>query len=131
MLRYILPLKEIGWVALGGAIGAVLRYLVSSGVHQLTGRHFPYGTFVVNLIGSLLIGFLAVLLLQKTSEAMSLRALIIIGGLGSFTTFSTFSYETVALIGDGHLLKAFYNVASNLLCCLLATAVGLWFGECI
>lgn len=129
MIRGLLAAKDIGLICLGGAVGALLRYFVSLGVHQFTPRDFPYGTLVVNVIGALLIGIFAVSLLEKTAQATSLRALIIIGGLGAFTTFSTFSYETISLIGNGALLRAAFNIGANLLFCLSATWIGLVCGR--
>ncbi len=122
-------IKQIMLIAMGGGVGAVLRYVVAAGVHQLTSREFPYGTLVVNIVGSLLIGLFAIFLLEKTSQSANLRALIIIGGLGGFTTFSTFSYETVSLIQHGALMRAILNVSGHVMCCLLATWVGLVCGR--
>lgn len=129
MSNTILSLSQLVWIGMGGAIGAILRYLVSTGVHQLTTRDFPYGTLVVNVLGSLLIGLFAVLLLEKTAQATHWRAFIIIGGLGAFTTFSTFSYETIALLSHGAILRAGLNIVSQVMCCLLATWLGLLCGR--
>jgi protein CrcB len=83
-------------IAFGGACGAVLRFLVSSGVYQWLGRGFPYGTLTVNVLGSFLIGLLTeVLVLQRIAITMEYRSAILVGLFGSFTTFSTFSLETL------------------------------------
>ena len=112
-------------IAAGGALGAVSRYGMSSGVYSLLGRSFPYGTLVVNIIGSLLMGFLYVLLVERMNVSAEFRALLLIGFLGSFTTFSTFSMETLTLIQQAEMLKAALNMFISLFVCLLATWLGL------
>lgn len=92
-------------VASGGALGAVGRYLASGWVQDLTGGFFPWGTFLVNAVGSFLLGF-SVVWLQTTLASAEMRTLVTIGFLGSFTTFSTFSFETVAMLRDGEWWRA-------------------------
>ncbi len=92
-------------VAFGGAFGAVARYLASGWIQDASGSFFPWGTMGVNLAGSLLLGF-GMVWLQGTVTSAEVRALVTIGFLGSFTTFSTFSYETVAMLRDGEWLRA-------------------------
>lgn len=92
-------------VASGGAAGAVARYLATGWVQDLTGGFFPWGTFVVNAVGSLFLGF-SLVWLQSTLASAEMRQLVTIGFLGSFTTFSTFSYETLALLRDGAWWRA-------------------------
>ena len=83
-------------IALGGACGAVVRFLMSSGLYQWLGRGFPYGTLAVNVVGSFLIGLLTeALILQRIAIAVEYRAAILVGFIGAFTTFSTFSLETI------------------------------------
>jgi len=118
-------------IALGGAIGALLRFFVSSGVYQWLGRELPYGTFAVNVIGSFLIGLMSEALLTQTggSLAISYRSAVLVGLFGSFTTFSTFSLETVYLIEQGYLLRAAINVLISIGVCLPAAWVGLLSGR--
>ncbi len=116
-------------IAAGGAIGALMRFWVSNAVHQLLGRGFPYGTLSVNLIGSLLMGFLAYFMLERLALSVEWRAAILIGFLGSFTTFSTFSMETLNLLLDGAYAKAFANMLVSVSLCLLATWIGLWLAR--
>jgi len=111
-------------VAAGGAIGAVSRYLASGWVQDLTGEFFPWGTFAVNVAGSLAIGFTLVWL-QATLSSAELRQLVTIGFLGSFTTFSTFSYETVAMLRDGEWWRAGGYVAGSVALGLLAVIAGM------
>ena len=112
-------------VALGGAAGALLRFWVSTGLHALLGRGFPYGTLTVNVVGSLSIGALSVLFLERLSVEPEVRLMVLVGILGAFTTFSTFSLETINLIEDGRLLAAGANVMLNVTLCVSATWVGL------
>lgn len=123
-------MNQLIGIALGGAFGSVLRFLVSSGVYQWLGRGFPYGTLSVNLIGSFLIGFLTeVLILQRIAFGAEYRAAILVGVLGGFTTFSTFSLETLLLIEQGNLTKAGLNVFISVFVCLFATWIGLLAGR--
>lgn len=118
-------MTQILFIAGGGAIGAILRFGVSNGVHAVFGRDFPYGTLTVNVLGSLLIGFFYITLLERVSLGPEWRAFIIIGVLGAFTTFSTFSLETFNLIEAGEIAKALLNVALSVSACLLAAWIGI------
>ncbi len=112
-------------IAAGGSIGAVMRYLVSTGVHSWFGKGFPYGTLVVNVLGSLAMGLLYELFLQRMSVSPEIRAVLLVGFLGAFTTFSTFSIETINLIEQGDLLKAMLNILASVVLCVLAAWCGL------
>lgn len=116
-------------IAIGGALGAVMRYLASTSVHSLFGSAFPYGTLTVNVIGSLLMGFISILLLERLMIEEFWRPIIIIGFLGAFTTFSTFSMETFNLIQTGDMAKAFLNMFLNVSFCLAATWIGVIAGR--
>jgi len=117
-------------VALGGACGAVVRFLMSTGLYHWLGRGFPYGTLVVNVVGSFLIGLLTeALILQRIAFTLEYRAAILIGFIGAFTTFSTFSLETLYLIEQGSLTKAALNIVVSVLGCLLAVWIGLLCGR--
>ncbi len=116
-------------IAVGGAIGSVLRFTLSGSVHQLLGREFPFGTLSVNVLGSLLMGFLYIVLLERASLGAEWRALLLIGLLGAFTTFSTFSLETLNLIESGALVKAGMNILLSVTLCLLAAWVGMLGGR--
>jgi CrcB protein len=116
---------KILMAGLGGFFGAILRYVLSTFIYKLLGTDFPYGTFVVNVLGCFLIGFFMGLVDAGVIISPNLRILIAIGLLGGFTTFSSFSYETVELLKAGAWLSAVANVVYTLLNCLGAT----WFGE--
>lgn len=116
-------------IAVGGAVGSVARFLMSGWVHSWAGRGFPYGTLAVNVVGSLLIGLLFVVMLERMPSDSLWRAGLLIGVLGGFTTFSSFSFETVALIEDGEPIKALGNVLASVALCLAATWIGIRLGR--
>lgn len=115
---------HIAFIAAGGAIGALLRFWMSQGVYALLGRGFPYGTLSVNVLGSLIMGILYVFLYERMNMSPEWRAALVIGLLGAFTTFSTFSIETLNLIEASEHLKAFINILLSISLCLVAC----WFG---
>ena len=114
------------WVALGGALGSVVRYACSIGAARWLGATFPWGTLLVNVAGSFTIGLLAALLTADGRPALGsdARAFLMIGVLGGFTTFSSFSLETLTLARAGALGAAGANVALSLVLCL----GGVWLG---
>jgi CrcB protein len=117
-------MKTLLLIACGGAFGAMLRYGASVGVYSVLGRGFPYGTLFVNITGSLLMGFLSIVMLDRFNVGPEWRAAILVGVLGSFTTFSAFSIETLNLFEQGDMLRAFANIALSVIVCLVA----VWFG---
>tara|TARA_R110002050_G_scaffold71714_1_gene154233 strand:- start:5237 stop:5611 length:375 start_codon:yes stop_codon:yes gene_type:complete len=110
-------------VALGGSIGAVLRYLLSIFMIQLFGSSFPFGTLLVNLLGSFLMGVVYALG-QLSHVSPEIKALVGIGLLGALTTFSTFSNETLLLLQEGLWHKAILNVLLNVTLCLFMVYLG-------
>ena len=111
-------------VAAGGALGALLRLWVAQSVQALLGRGFPYGILVVNVSGSLAIGVVYVLFFERFDIPPEWRAAIVVGFLGAFTTFSTFSMDTLVLIQQGEHAKAGLNVLLSVVLCL----AGCWLG---
>jgi CrcB protein len=116
-------MSSVVYVALGGACGALARYGTGRLVARLVEPPFPWGTWAVNLIGCFLIG-VTVPLLGQLSGAERARFFLVVGFLGSFTTFSTFSLDTVSLWGHGHGLLGLLNAAGSLVCGLVLVAVG-------
>jgi CrcB protein len=112
-------------IAAGGAVGALLRYWTSTAVHARLGTAFPYGTLLVNVVGSLLMGFLYIWLLERVAEGPALRAFLLIGLLGAFTTFSTFSLETLNLVQTGQLTRALVNIIASVTLCIGAASLGV------
>jgi CrcB protein len=113
------------YIALGGALGATARYSLGLWIHSWAGSAFPWGPFVVNTIGSFLLGFI-LRYLEGTAATPELRAMLTIGILGAFTTFSTFTYETVVLIQAGDWTRAALYSVGSLLLGLLAISGGLF-----
>jgi CrcB protein len=116
-------------IAAGGAAGALFRFWVSTGVYNLLGRAFPFGTLAVNVLGSLVMGFLYVLLLDRMTTPPEVRAALLVGFLGAFTTFSTFSIETLNLIEQADFMKAGLNMALSVLACVFACWLGVQLGR--
>jgi len=116
-------------IASGGAIGALLRYMTSQFIYNRFGTEFPYGTLGVNIIGSLLMGFLYILFVERLVLSGEWRSFLLIGLLGAFTTFSTFSIETLNLMFSGELFKAGLNIILSVLLCIVAAWVGVVIGR--
>jgi len=110
-------------IALGGAAGALARYGLAGWVHGLAGGAFPWGTLVVNTVGSFLIG-VAVRVLDALAAPIGPRVLLITGFLGGFTTFSAFSYEALTLVQHGHWARAGLYVAASVVLGIAAALAG-------
>lgn len=116
-------------IGLGGAIGSISRYVVSRMVYHASGESFPYGTLTVNIIGCFLIGLLMSVMQERLVTNPQYRYLLIIGLLGGFTTFSSFSYETFELIRTGNIGASAFNILSNVFGCLAGTWCGYMIGK--
>ncbi|MFN2567463.1 MAG: fluoride efflux transporter CrcB [Gemmatimonadaceae bacterium] len=114
----------IWYVALGSAAGGVARFLLGAFVQQRAGAAFPVGTLVVNVTGSLLLGFLIRYALGTPAIGPEVRALLTAGFCGGYTTFSTFTYETAALLEDGQYERAALYVASSVFLSLIGMYAG-------
>ena len=110
-------------VGSGGFIGAILRFLISGWVQKLSPTLFPIGTLSVNVIGSFIIGFMA--LYFESVVSPNIKAFIITGMLGALTTFSTFSLETITMLQGGLWIRAIENIFLNVILCSLATIAGM------
>ncbi len=118
------------YVFLGGGVGAVCRYLVTTQIGMRLGTFFPFGTLTVNVVGSLLMGLIMGMLavLARTSGLLpeQVRLLLTVGFLGGFTTFSSFSLETLTLLRGGSYALAAINIGANVLLGLLAAGAGVY-----
>jgi CrcB protein len=114
-------------IALGGAIGSVARYALAGAVHRFASPYFPYGTFVVNITGCLVFGAIFALSEQRFVIGPPVRAFLLIGVLGGFTTFSSFTFETFQLVRDGEMLLAAANAVGQLVVGLAA----FWLGTAV
>lgn len=122
-------MQMILMVAIGGALGSILRYLFVKLATEMWGADFPYGTLGVNVIGGLLAGALYVLLVERYAAAPEWRGLLMVGVLGGFTTFSAFSVDTLKLLEQSGVLMASANVLSNVALSLMACGAGLWLAR--
>ncbi len=111
------------YIGVGGFFGAISRFLIAGAVQKVTGSTFPVGTLTVNILGSFIIGVLAMLF--QDIIAPQWKGFFITGFLGALTTFSSFSYETVSLFQQGFFLQGFTNVLLNVFLCLSATVTGM------
>jgi CrcB protein len=102
-----------------------MRWLMASGIQKMAGGAFPWGTFAVNALGSLLLGFLFVWLIERSTAGELLRLAITVGFLGAFTTFSTYSLESIRLLQEGALGMAAANVMGQVIVCLMLTWIGV------
>ncbi len=129
-LRIVFSMERLLLIALGGAVGSMFRYLISTATYKLIGRDFPYGTLSVNALGCFLIGLLFILLLDRFDDfSDQLRSLLIIGFLGGFTTFSSFSIETINLLENGELYRSLLNIIISIILCLGLTWLGILLGR--
>lgn len=116
-------------IFIGGGLGAVSRFAMALGMVRLLGPAFPYGTLMVNVTGSFLIGLILTLLETKLMVFPYWRHLVVIGFLGGFTTFSSFSWETLALFRDGQFFLAAGNILLSVVLCLLFVWLGHLLGK--
>lgn len=114
-------MKYLIFIALGGATGAVSRYLLANWVHTLWEGRFPLGTLLVNMLGSFAIGIVYVLLVERQLIHADWRGVLMVGFLGAFSTFATFSLETITLFESGHAVQAaVYMLGSAVVCVVMA-----------
>ncbi|MGM9529582.1 MAG: fluoride efflux transporter CrcB [Phascolarctobacterium sp.] len=112
-------------VALGGALGAVSRFLMGNAISKAVGSALPYGTFGINVVGCFAMGLLMTVIVDRELLPVAWRLFLCVGFLGGFTTFSSFSYEALMLLTEGRLLAALTYVGGSILLGLTAAAVGV------
>jgi CrcB protein len=113
------------WIALGAAVGANARYIVGQLMARRFGSEFPYGTLLVNISGSLLIGIIFTLLTDRLLADTHWRLLLVVGLLGGYTTFSSFSYEVIAMLEDGRWLPALTYISTSVLLSIAGCYAGV------
>ncbi len=128
---YMGSIQHYLWLGMGGFIGTIGRYLVSETMNRTMGSQFPLGTLSVNLVGSFFIGILAVVLAQPLLSHPNFRLFFIVGMMGGFTTYSSFSYDTFRLLKDGDVVRAFFYVFITFSIGLLLTFLGFLAGNSI
>jgi len=118
-------------VALGGAIGSIARYLLAYGAGRLLGSGFPWGTIVINILGSFIIGWFATLSAAdgRAAQPEIIRAFVMAGVCGGFTTFSAFSLQSFELLRGGEPISAIANITGSVALCLVATFFGAWLAR--
>ncbi len=115
----------LAWIALGGGVGSILRYILHTRIDQLHAYSFPIGVLMVNIIGSFLMGFLAWVLTTQIHVAEEHRVAILVGLLGGFTTFSTFSHDTLHMILQGEYFSVVLHIVLSVVLCIMAAGAGL------
>jgi CrcB protein len=119
------------WIASGGALGSVARYWIGVAVARLAGHAFPWGTLLINILGSFVIGYFGMLTLPDGPRPMSvgIRLFVLVGLCGGFTTFSSFSLQTVELLRDGEIGRALAYIVSSVILCIVGTTIGIYAGQ--
>ena len=116
-------------VAVGGALGAMARYAVSIWVFNYSSDKFPYATLSVNVLGSFIMGLLFVIIIERAALPAEMRSLLMVGFLGAFTTFSTFSLDALSLWQNGHFFVALVYVLATVILCLVAINSSIWLAR--
>lgn len=122
-------MEKILWISIGAVLGANLRYWIGDWAAQRFGSGFPYGTMVINLTGSFLLGLIVSMSMEHFIIDPRLRLLLTIGFLGSYTTFSTYAYESIALISQGQWGLGLFNLLGSSLLGALFAVLGIWLGK--
>ena len=113
-------------VAIGGALGSIARYALSTWIFDASSHKFPYATLAVNVLGSFVMGILFVIIVEKAALPTEMRSLLMIGFLGAFTTFSTFSLDALGLWQNGHIFMSLVYMLATVILCLIAISSAIW-----
>ena len=117
------------WIALGGGLGSVLRYLLSTHIDQMHEQTFPVGILAANILGSFLMGLLAWIFASNINFSEEHRAAVLVGLLGGFTTFSSFSHDTLQHFIQGEYLLVTLNIVLSVVLCIIAAGAGLMLAK--
>jgi CrcB protein len=120
---------ELLAIGLGGAMGALCRYGMTQWANALVGINFPYSTLIINVLGSFAIGIVFILLVERNLLAPVWRSVLMVGFLGAFTTFSTFSLQALGLMEEGRFIGALAYIGGSVVTCILATALGMYLAR--
>jgi fluoride exporter len=123
-MRTLVEWKPFVWISLGALLGANLRYVVSKIISRMGDFSFPYSTLLINVTGSLILGFFLVWTTERVLANPMWRMLVAVGFCGSYTTFSSYAFETMSYFQQGHWLQFAANILSNNILCLGAVLVG-------
>jgi CrcB protein len=122
-------MDKVLYISIGAILGANARYWLGDWAAQKWGTAFPYGTFIINLTGSLLLGFFITIATERFLIDPRLRILIAVGFFGAYTTFSTFAMESFNLLSNGQWLYGIFNLFGSTLLGVLAAALGVYLGK--
>lgn len=125
-----MKLMLVQYLAIGaaGSLGAMTRFLVATLCGRIFGSEFPVGTLVINVTGSLFLGWFLTVIGERGNVSDTFRLAVAVGFVGAYTTFSTYAYESNSLLEDGAGLKALFNIVGSVLLGLIAVRVGVWLG---
>jgi fluoride exporter len=123
-MRYLIEWKAYLWISIGALLGANLRYFLTRIITRYSDAAFPYGTLIINVTGSLLLGFFLAWTTERVLADPLWRLLVAVGFCGSYTTFSSFAFETMAYFEQGHWVLFATNILANNVLCLIAVLVG-------
>lgn len=126
--RYERGVQQLLWISLGGALGTSSRHLIGLWAERTWGAGFPFGTLIVNVVGSFLLAAVTYLGLEAQAISPTLRLFLTVGVMGGLTTYSSFNFETLRLAQSGHWWMAAGNLVGTLLGCAVAGMLGLFAG---
>ena len=113
-------------VAIGGALGSIARYALSTYIFDISSHKFPYATLTVNVLGTFVMGILFVVIVERSAMPAEMRSLLMIGFVGAFTTFSTFSLDALGLWQNGHIFMSLVYMLATIILCLIAISSAIW-----
>ncbi|CAI8329964.1 MAG: Putative fluoride ion transporter CrcB [Porticoccaceae bacterium UBA1117] len=113
-------------VAIGGALGSIARYALSTYIFDISSHKFPYATLIVNVLGTFVMGILFVVIVERAAMPAEMRSLLMIGFVGAFTTFSTFSLDALGLWQNGHIFMSLVYMLATIILCLIAISSAIW-----